>query len=105
MVGWSRGGMESTKPFTREEFVAIHLGAGDDLSSLREPSRFGRLVQRMLGFRPVNRLADPRLEMLRHTTMRLRLGKALSPEARAQFHAAGFEDGQLEILMFVIGAA
>lgn len=94
----SRHGAGAALPFTAVEFAAIHLGAGDDLSSLREPGRLARLIHFWLGIRPNNPLSDHRLETLRRTTLLLRRDRELAQKDQVSFLAAGFSREQLDLL-------
>lgn len=91
--------------FTRDEWGALHIGAGDRLATLRRPGRYTLLLHRLFGVRSANRLADPRIETLRRTAVLLHWCKALPPSDKAAFHDAGFSEDQLAIVKALVQAA
>lgn len=96
----SPGEQQVGSDFTRVEWVVILLARNDPLTSLCEPSRIRRLLDRLLGpsFNP--RFADPRLEALRRMAVVAWHHDAAMPVSEIEaFLAGGFSTGQLEMLL------
>lgn len=91
--------------FAAQEWQIIGLAREDGLRSLREPTRFERLIGLIFGPRPNRQLADGRLEALRRLAVEAwHRGYAVSLSALAAFRAAGFTTAQLELLLATISA-
>jgi hypothetical protein len=91
--------------FEAQEWRVIELARRDHLSSLREPGRLGRLASWLFGERINPRLADPRLETLRHMAVQAwHRGYAVPVSTIKAFKQAGYSMDQLELLLASIGA-
>lgn len=92
--------------FTRTEWQIIHLAREDGLASLREPGRWDRFLALIFGARKTVRLASERLEALRRLAVdSWHHGYVVPPSSLKAFRDAGFNDGQLELLLGTISAA
>lgn len=91
--------------FEAREWRVIELARRDRLSSLREPSRLERFGAWLFGERANPRLADPRLEILRHVAVQAwHRGYAVPVSAIKAFRDAGFSLDQLELMLASVGA-
>ncbi len=84
--------------FSSLEWSVIHASDRDDRTSLDEPGRLRRSLQRLFGFPRKTRLANPRLEALRRMNVLLRSRDGASPIDHEGFRAAGFTDHHLALL-------
>lgn len=92
--------------FTRTEWQIIHLAREDGLASLREPGRWDRFLALVFGARKTFQLASERLEALRRLAVDgWHHGYVVPPSSLKAFRDAGFNDGQLELLLGTISAA
>ncbi|WP_336963031.1 hypothetical protein [Sphingobium aquiterrae] len=92
--------------FTRTEWQIIHLARGDGLASLRAPGRWDRFLALVFGARKTLTLASERLEALRRMAVDgWHHGYAVPPSSLRDFRDAGFNDGQLELLLGTISTA
>ncbi|KQN39316.1 hypothetical protein ASG37_06940 [Sphingomonas sp. Leaf407] len=81
-------------PIERQVILAAR---GDSRRSLRAPGRIDRALGWLFGWKPANRLADPRLEALRRYVVMARLrGDRLPIEETARLIAAGFVRGAID---------
>ncbi|MES2339179.1 MAG: hypothetical protein V4537_13880 [Pseudomonadota bacterium] len=73
------------------ERQVVQLARADGRWSLRTHGRIDTLLRWVFGVKPVNRLADPRLEALRRFAVMARLrGDRLPPQETERLIAAGF---------------
>ena len=92
--------------FSPLEWSVIRLARGDELSSLREPGRFGRFINWMMGRGGSPELANERLEALRKiAVLSWHFGFTVPSEDVADFLSAGFTPDQYELLVMSISAA
>ncbi|MGW8204610.1 hypothetical protein [Sphingomonas sp. VDB2] len=92
--------------FSPTEWQVVQLARGDGLASLREPGLWTRIKTMIFGPQPHFRLASARLEALRRLAVEgWHNGFAVRPSAITDFRAAGFSEGQLELLLSAITAA
>ena len=77
--------------FGPHEQSVIALAGHDTQCSVRQPGRLFRLIEAVFGFKPANRLADPRLEALRRFAVLARVGRPSLADVQA-FLAAGFSE-------------
>lgn len=86
--------------FSGIEWAVIALAARDKLSSLGEPSRLSRAFGSLFGLGGSSKLADPRLEALRHAAVQAwHHGYLLPVSEISRFIAAGFSLDQFETLL------
>jgi hypothetical protein len=86
--------------FSGIEWTVIALAARDKLSSLGEPGRLSRALGGLFGLGASSKLADPRLEALRHTAVQAwHHGYLLPASEIGRFIAAGFNLDQFETLL------
>jgi hypothetical protein len=91
--------------FERHEWEVIVLARQDGLASLREPSRFARLLDRLFGAGINRRLANPRLEALRRfAVLAWHHGYALPVSAMKAFKDAGYSLDHIELLLASVSA-
>jgi hypothetical protein len=82
------------------------MAENDGLSSIREPSRYTRLLRAFFGLKPPNRLASDRLETLRRVAvLAWHHGWNVPKSELAAFRAAGFSNDQFELLQASLGQA
>lgn len=93
----SATGVASAPQFNAFEWAVIGLSRHDTPTSLSEPGRFRRALERFFRIRRGNALANPRLEALRRMAVLLRRG-VTSPDETARFLASGYSDDQLTAL-------
>jgi hypothetical protein len=92
--------------FSPLEWSVIRLARGDDLSSLREPGRFGHFVNWLMGRGGSPELANERLEALRKmAVLSWHFAFTVPSEDVADFLSAGFTPDQYELLVMSISAA
>lgn len=85
--------------FSALEWSVVMLARHDRPSSLREPGRIGRLLGRLFGDSHNRRLADPRLEALRHmAVLTWHHGYAVTTPQIDAFLAAGFTTDHYDLL-------
>ena len=91
--------------FTPLERSIIRLARSDSLWTARQPGRLRRLWNGLLG-RCNPMLANPRLEALRRmAVLAWHHGHQASPPSVRDFLAAGFTEGQYELLLSSVEAA
>ena len=82
--------------FSRLEFQVLALSRRDPASSVRPAGSLDRKLARLLGLRPHNPLADPRLETLRRFAVTVRCRGAKRAERLAvQLLGMGFSGHQI----------
>ncbi|WP_010543997.1 hypothetical protein [Sphingomonas elodea] len=89
------------------EWQVVGIARRDRLASLQAPGRWARFVQIFFGGdRASPRLADTRLEALRRlVVLASHKGSALPAEEIAAFHAAGYTQAQLALVLARLGDA
>jgi hypothetical protein len=91
------------REFGRQEWAIIALAESDGLASLREPGRLGRFLAFLFGGDINRALSDSRLEALRRLAVfAWHYGYAVPVSAIKAFKAAGFSEGQFDVLMSAI---
>ena len=92
---------DTAKPdFTPLEWSIIRLASVDGLSTLREPGRFSRFVNWLMGRTGSPELANPRLEALRRiSVLSWHFGFTVPGDDVADFLSAGFSPDQYELLV------
>jgi hypothetical protein len=96
----SNAGSAPRPGFTALEWRVIALAASDGLASVARPSRIGGAIGRLFGLARATPLADPRLEALRRVTvLAWAKGDRVPEGAVSDFLAAGFDRGQLVLLL------
>ena len=94
--------VHAVAPIERE---VVQLASRDSRWSLRTPGRIDKALEWVFGWKPTNRLADPRLEALRRYAVMFRLhGDRLPTEETSRLLAAGFMRGAVEELRRMIPA-
>jgi hypothetical protein len=92
--------------FSRLEWSVIRLARVDGLSTLREPGRWGRLVNWLMNRKSLPSLANERLEALRKmAVLSWHYGFTVPGEDVAGFLSAGFSPDQYELMVRSIRAA
>lgn len=92
--------------FSRLEWSVIRLARVDTLSTLREPGRWGRFVNWLMGRNGSPELANVRLEALRRmAVLSWHYGFTVPGEAVVSFLSAGFSPDQYELMVRSIRAA
>ncbi|RVT90931.1 hypothetical protein [Sphingomonas crocodyli] len=82
---------------TALERSVVALALFDHPTSIDPPSRTARFLFSLFGFRPVNQLADNRLEALRRFCIRLRAAGDAMPTAEiAKLRGAGYSRAALD---------
>lgn len=88
------------------EWSVVAIARNDRLSSLRKPGRMSLAMGALFGSKPVNPLADPRLEALRRmAVLTWHHGAAIAKRELTAFLAAGFDADQYETLLASIATA
>lgn len=106
----------ATRPVTRSteqrpalsalEWSVVALAERDRISTLRSPSRIAVALGTLFGERANPQLADTRLEALRRiAVLSWHYGYVVPSSAIRDFLAAGFTEGQYELLVDSIGVA
>lgn len=86
--------------FTPLEWSIIRLSSVDGLSTLREPGRFQRFINWLMGRTGGLELANPRLEALRRiSVLSWHFGFTVPGDDVADFLSAGFSPDQYELLV------
>jgi hypothetical protein len=86
--------------FDRHEWEIIGLARRDGIASLRAPSRWGTLVDRLVGAGVNRRLANPRLEALRRfAVLAWHHGYALPVSAMKAVKEAGYTLDHIELAL------
>lgn len=88
----------AVETFSMLEWSVIQASDADDRSTLEEPGRILRAFHGLLGVSRKNRLANPRLEVLRRMSVLLRSRDPVTADDESAFRAAGFTDRQLDLL-------
>ena len=98
---------DTAKPeFSPLEWSVIRLARVDSLSTLREPGRFGRFVNWLLGRNGSPALANERLEALRRmAVLSWHFGFTVPGDDVADFLAPGFSPDQYELMVSSIRSA
>jgi hypothetical protein len=92
--------------FTPLEWSIIRLASVDGLSTLREPGRFSRFVNWLMGRNGSPELANPRLEALRRiSVLSWHFGFTVPGDDVTDFLSAGFSPDQYELLVSSIRRA
>ena len=92
--------------FTALEWSIIRLASVDGLSTLREPGRFSRFINWLMGRTGSAELANPRLEALRRiSVLSWHFGFTVPGDDVADFLSAGFSPDQYELLVTSIRRA
>ncbi len=92
--------------FTPLEWSIVRLSRVDGLSTLREPGRFRRFINWLMGRQGSPELANPRLEALRRiSVLSWHYGFTIPGDDVAAFLAEGFSPEQYELLVHSIRAA
>jgi hypothetical protein len=92
--------------FSRLEWSVIRLARVDSLSTLREPGRWGRFVNWLMGRNGTPELANERLEALRRmAVLSWHFGFTVPGEDVASFFSAGFSPDQYELMVRSVSAA
>ena len=85
--------------FSALEWSVVMLARHDRPSSLREPGRLGKLLGAIFGDRANRRLADPKLEALRHmAVLSWHHGYSVTTGQIDAFLAAGFTTDHYDLL-------
>jgi hypothetical protein len=80
-----------TPLFSQSEYQVIQIARRDSVWSIRPRSWLVRLVGRLFGIHPQNRLAEPRLEAVRRFAVAARAGGAMPDDGEYRlFETAGF---------------
>lgn len=88
------------------EWSIVAMAEHDGLASIREPSRYTRIMRAFFGLKAPNRLANDRLETLRRVAiLAWHHGWNVPKSEFTAFRAAGFSDDQFELLQNSIGQA
>ena len=100
-------GPEVTQPdFSRLEWSVIRHARVDSLSTLREPGRFSRFVNWLMGRTGTPELANERLEALRRmAVLSWHYGFTVPGDDVANFFSKGFSPDQYELMVSSISAA
>lgn len=86
--------------FTPLEWSIIRLSSVDSLGTLREPGRFDRFINWLMGRNGSPELANPRLEALRRiSVLSWHFGFTVPGEDVSDFLSAGFSPDQYELLV------
>ena len=98
---WSTPANDTAKgDFTPLEWSIIRLASVDSLSTLREPGRFSRFINWLMGRTGGLELANPRLEALRRiSVLSWHFGFTIPGDDVADFLSAGFTPDQYELLV------
>lgn len=98
---------DTAKPdFSRLEWSIIRLARVDGLSTLREPGRWSRLVNWLMGRKGRPELANERLEALRRmAVLSWHFGFTVPGDDVAAFFSAGFSPDQYELMVRSISDA
>ena len=98
---------DTAKPdFSRLEWSVIRLARVDSLGTLREPGRWGRFVNWLMGRNGTPELANERLEALRRmAVLSWHYGFTVPGEDVASSFSAGFSPDQYELMVRSISAA
>ena len=92
--------------FSRLEWSIIRLARVDGLSTLREPGRWSRLVNWLMGRKGRPELANERLEALRRmAVLSWHFGFTVPGDDVAAFFSAGFSPDQYELMVRSISDA
>ncbi|KQX25018.1 MULTISPECIES: hypothetical protein [unclassified Sphingomonas] len=106
-VGHPASAQKSLPPgLTGREQCVVAISLFDHRSSIYPPVGMARLFGRLFGSRPVNQLADPKLEALRRYCILLRTNdEALPPMEIDRIRTAGYSDAALaEVRRLLAGA-
>ena len=88
------------------EWSIVAMAEHDSLASIREPSRYTRILRAFFGLKTPNRLANDRLETLRRVAiLAWHHGWNVPKSEFAAFRAAGFSDDQFELMQKSVGQA
>jgi len=88
------------------EWSIVAMAENDGLASIREPSRYTRILRAFFGLKAPNRLASDRLETLRRVAiLAWHYGWNVPKSEVAAFRAAGFSDDQFELVQNSLGQA
>jgi hypothetical protein len=88
------------------EWSIVVMAEHDGLASLREPSRYTRILRAFFGLKAPNRLASDRLETLRRVAvLAWHYGWNVPKSELAAFRSAGFSNDQFELLQTSLGQA
>jgi hypothetical protein len=88
------------------EWSIVAMAQHDSLASIREPSRYTRMLRAFFGLKTPNRLASDRLEALRRMAiLAWHHGWNVPKSELAMFRDAGFSDDQFELLQTSVGQA
>lgn len=88
------------------EWSIVAMAERDSLASIREPSRYTRILRGFFGLKTPNRLANDRLETLRRVAvLAWHHGWNVPKSEFAAFRAAGFSDDQFELMQNSLGQA
>jgi len=88
------------------EWSIVAMAEHDSLASIREPSRYTRILRAFFGLKTPNRLANDRLETLRRVAiLAWHYGWNVPKSEFAAFRAAGFSDDQFELMQKSVGQA
>jgi len=98
---WSTPANDTAKgDFTPLEWSIIRLSSVDGLATLREPCRFSRFINWLMGRTGGLELANPRLEALRRiSVLSWHFGFTIPGDDVADFLSAGFTPDQYELLV------
>jgi hypothetical protein len=93
-----RAGQATT--FSHREWAIVRLAREDNVSSIREEGRLGRLVRLIFGIERKNPLSDSRLEALRRiAVLSWHHGYNVAPSEIGDFLRAGYSERQYEVLV------
>jgi hypothetical protein len=88
------------------EWSIVAMAENDGLASIREPSRYTRILRAFFGLKTPNRLASDRLETLRRVAvLAWHYGWNVPKSELAAFRSAGFSNDQFELLQASLGQA
>jgi hypothetical protein len=88
------------------EWSIVAMAEQDSLASIREPSRYTRILRAFFGLKTPNRLANDRLETLRRVSVQAwHLGWNVPKSELAAFRDAGFSNDQFELIQNSLGQA
>ncbi|MBV9529456.1 hypothetical protein [Sphingomonas sp.] len=88
------------------EWSIVAMAERDSLSSIREPSRYTRVLRAFFGLKQPNRLASDRLETLRRVSVLAWLHGWNVPKSElVAFREAGFSNDQFELIQNSLGQA
>lgn len=95
---------DTAKPdFSPLEWSVVRLARADGLSTLREPNRWDRFVNWLMGRRGSPRLANERLEALRKAAVvSWHFGFSVPGSDVTDFLSAGFTPDQYELMVLSI---